>query len=88
MPMPLRLASAALARRVGSPAMQDLAGVGLVDPHRIFISVDLPAPFSPIRPTTSPRPDLDRHVLQRMDAGEALVDADAATSGGCGAALI
>ena len=29
--------------------------VGLTTPARILISVDLPAPLSPIRPTTSPR---------------------------------
>jgi len=38
-----------LARMRISPA------VGLMTPARILIKVDLPAPLSPIRPTTSPR---------------------------------
>ena len=40
-----------------------------------FISVDLPAPFSPSTACTSPRRDVEVDVGQRRDGAEALADA-------------
>ena len=42
----------------------------------MFISVDLPAPFSPTMPWIVPRGDLQVDVLVGVDRAEALVDAD------------
>ena len=39
------------------------------------MSVDLPAPFSPTSPCTSPRLTDEVDVVQRNDAGKALADA-------------
>ena len=44
-------------------------------PERMFISVDLPAPFSPTSACTSPRGELERHVVERERRAEALADA-------------
>ena len=38
------------------------------------MSVDLPAPLPPTRPTTSPRTEVDRHVANGVDAAERDVD--------------
>ena len=43
-------------------------------PERQLKKVVLPAPFGPIRPDELAGVDLDRHVAQRGDAGEALAD--------------
>ena len=50
--------------------------LGSVTPPRIFISVLLPAPFSPMSPTTSPRFDGEADVRERPDAGIGLADAE------------
>ena len=39
---------------------------GRSKPLTRLTSVDLPAPFGPIRPTTSPRPDLERDAGERL----------------------
>ena len=44
--------------------------VGRSKPLRTLTSVDLPAPFGPIRPTTSPWPQLERDVAERLDSRE------------------
>ena len=54
---------------------QDLALVGSYRPKRTFMSVDLPAPFSPSKAWTSPLFDGEVHVLVGDDAGEPLGDA-------------
>ena len=41
----------------------------------MFISVDLPAPFSPSSACTSPLPQVEVDVVVRDDAGEPLRDA-------------
>src|SRR5580658_4664306 len=55
-PMPLRLASRGLLRRTGAPSNLSDPRSGEYTPARIRIKVDLPAPFSPTRPTTSLTP--------------------------------
>ena len=47
---------------------------GCSTPPTIFISVDLPAPFSPSSATTSPACTLEAHAAQRVHAGKALLD--------------
>ena len=44
------------------------------EPLRIFISVDLPAPFSPRRTCTSPGAHLEVHAVEGDHAGERLAD--------------
>src|SRR5580692_10286293 len=56
MPMPLRLASRGLLRKTGAPSNFSDPWSGEYTPARIRISVDLPAPFSPTKPTTSLTP--------------------------------
>ena len=51
---------------------------GSTTPPRIFIRVDLPAPFSPTRPITSPGATARLDVVERHDAGIGLADADRA----------
>ena len=43
-------------------------------PVMVFMSVDLPAPLSPTRPTTSPAADLEIDAVQHVDGAEALAD--------------
>ena len=40
----------------------------------MFMSVDLPAPFWPISPSTRPRAERERHIADGVDAGEGLGD--------------
>src|SRR5260370_28711638 len=56
MPMPLRAASRAERRRSGLASRLSVPLSGDCVPDRMRISVDFPAPFSPIRPTTSLAP--------------------------------
>ncbi len=53
--MPRPRASAAEAKATRSPSSSMLPEVGATTPDRIFISVDLPAPFSPNSVVTLPR---------------------------------
>ena len=53
--MPARVASLTDSAAWSRPSMRMLPALGAATPPRIFISVDLPAPFSPISPSTSPR---------------------------------
>ena len=41
--------------------------VGRTRPHAIFTSVDLPAPFGPSSPTSSPSLDLEVDTRERVD---------------------
>src|SRR5918996_3571116 len=52
--MPSALASAGLAKVTGAASNQIRPELGSSEPERILIRVDLPAPLSPSRPTTSP----------------------------------
>jgi hypothetical protein len=53
--MPRSTASLVEASRTGSPSSTSSPPEGCSTPERIFISVDLPAPFSPNRTVTLPR---------------------------------
>ena len=55
MPMPCATASAVVGKRTVSPSSTMRPSVGCSTPAMIFISVDLPAPFSPTRTFTAPR---------------------------------
>src|ERR1700743_1499498 len=52
--MPCWRASSTLLGAYGSPLSHIVPESGLWKPHRILISVDLPAPLSPSSPSTSP----------------------------------
>ena len=49
----------------------DARRVAGTKPPIAFISVDLPAPLVPMRPTSSPRAHVERHVVDRVVAAEA-----------------
>ena len=52
--MPARRASSGVAGANGSPPTSTVPPEAPIAPERILISVDLPAPLVPMRPTTSP----------------------------------
>ena len=52
----------------GSPSIRISPWSGRCTPERILISVDLPAPLSPTRPSASPRSTVEADALQRMHA--------------------
>jgi hypothetical protein len=54
MPMPARMASCGLRSFTSSPLIAMVPSSGGCMPYRIFIRVDLPAPFSPQMACTSP----------------------------------
>src|SRR6185437_1828474 len=56
MAMPLSKASRGEAILTGEPPMKTPPESGWLIPFRTLRRVDLPAPFSPMRPTTSPLP--------------------------------
>ena len=52
--MPPRIEPPTVSRGISTPSSSIVPALGATTPPRIFISVDLPAPFSPTRPITSP----------------------------------
>jgi hypothetical protein len=58
--------------RLRDAAHQDLAFIGGNTPESMRISVLLPAPLWPSRPTTSPAIQRARHAIDRADAAEML----------------
>src|SRR5215471_6151078 len=52
--MPLSLAARGLANTTGLPSIRIVPAVGGCTPASVLISVDLPAPLSPSRQSTSP----------------------------------
>ena len=60
--------------RTGLPLSTISPSYSMIAPARIFMSVLLPAPFSPQRATTSPGPAENDTSLQRTHAPEALGD--------------
>jgi hypothetical protein len=54
MPMPADLATLGSPNGTGTPSRAIVPVSGITDPAMTFISVDLPAPFSPSRDRTSP----------------------------------
>ena len=75
MPMPLAVGVGGVAQPTGSPAMQDPPGVRLVDAGQDLHQRRLAGAVLADQPDDLAAADLDRDVLQRMHAGEALVDA-------------
>ena len=74
------------ATRRSTPSMRIVPPLGSTTPPRIFISVDLPAPFSPIRPITSPRRHGQADAVERHDAGIGLaIDVGREVARGSGA---
>ena len=69
MPMPWLIASAVSEKTTGSPSSRMRPAVGRSTPAMIFISVDLPAPFSPTSTLTAPLPDLEIGLLHGNRAG-------------------
>src|SRR4051812_42375661 len=54
MPMPRSIASRGEVNTTGWPSTSNSPSSGEVSPYSTFISVDLPAPFSPSKASTSP----------------------------------
>ena len=67
---PWRPRRLALQRVMSRPSSSTEPAVGRSNPVRRFTSVDLPAPFGPISPTTSWRCSVERDALHRVDAVE------------------
>ena len=63
--MPALIASPTVSAGRSTPSTRIMPPVGSMTPPITFIRVDLPAPFSPIRPITSPR---DTEKLTRSSA--------------------
>ena len=57
---------------ISTPSSSIEPAVGRSTPMIVFITVDLPEPFGPMRPRISPRPDREADVLDRDEAAEAL----------------
>ena len=74
--MPFRLASAAFVETGRLAGDEDLAGVGLVDAAQNLHQRRLAGAVLADQADDLAGPDLDRDVLQRVNAGEALVDPD------------
>ena len=66
---------AATRTSTGSPSTPDLPASGRYRPDRMFMSVLLPAPFSPRRAWISPVPEVEVDIVVGDDAGEGLDDA-------------
>src|SRR5580692_6431801 len=78
--MPARVASATVRLAWSRPSMRIVPALGAVTPPRIFIIVDLPAPFSPIRPSTSPRSTRRLTLSSAVTPGYVLVIPDSSSS--------
>ncbi len=72
--MPAAMASATVSDSRATPSIAIVPPDGATTPPRIFIRVDLPAPFSPISPTTSPRPAANETSRSACVAPKALGD--------------
>ena len=72
--IPASSASRGPANRTGRPLKWISPSKSVMAPARIFMSVLLPAPFSPQMAWTSPASAVKRHVAERADAAEALGD--------------
>ena len=73
--MPSRFASRTPESTTGLPSSWISPSSGRYAPPRIFISVLLPAPFSPMSASTSPAESVSETSSKRDHAGEALGDA-------------
>ena len=67
---PRRGCPAATRNATGLPSIRISPSLGGNSPASTFISVDLPAPFSPTTACTSPRRKSHGHAVERDDAGE------------------
>ena len=56
--------------RTALPSKRISPPSGWWTPDRIFTSVDLPAPFSPMSAVTAPRVQLEARALERAHAAE------------------
>ena len=74
MPMPRRAASAGPCIATGAPSMRISPASARWMPARIFISVDLPAPFSPTSADDLAGRHVEVHAIERDDAGKPLGD--------------
>ena len=79
MAMPARSASRTRGEaRPASPSIRISPSSAGCTPERIFISVDLPAPFSPISAWTLAGAEVEVDAVERRHAGEPLADAEGA----------
>src|SRR5687767_927923 len=78
---PARLAACTEESRTGAPSTRIWPSSGRCAPPRILMRVDLPAPFSPVRPSTSPRPRWRETSCSAVTPGKRLVIARISRSG-------
>ena len=70
-----RLRGARIGEPRAAPSIRISPASGSITPERMFISVDLPAPFSPSSAWISPRSRSKSTPAERLDAAEMLDDA-------------
>src|SRR5205085_12406166 len=66
----------------GSPSTRIWPTSGVCTPARIFISVLLPAPFSPLTASTSPRPSVRLTPVSALTPGKRLLTSRTSRRGG------
>src|SRR5690606_37447820 len=88
MPMPAAMASARDRKVTRSPLTRISPSSGRCIPYRIFISVDLPAPFSPTTACTWPAATLSSMSLLATTPGNRLVIPRSSTAGSTSGQLV
>src|SRR6266540_1580576 len=81
MPIPSSIARFGESTSTGLPSRRTCPSSGCTIPDRMFISVDLPAPFSPSRQCTSPRRTTSEMRSFASTPGNALVIPTSSTAG-------
>ena len=79
-PRPRRAISNGFSREISWPQKRHVTLALGDQPMMDFMVVDLPAPLRPISATTSPRPNLERHVIEDVRARHTTHSAPAPSS--------
>jgi hypothetical protein len=87
MPMPVAMASLGVRKATSAPLTLMVPSSGFCMPYRIFIRVDLPAPFSPTIACTVPGSTVMRMSWFATTPGKRLVMPSSCTAG-CTAATV
>ncbi|OPZ99023.1 MAG: hypothetical protein BWY72_00551 [Bacteroidetes bacterium ADurb.Bin416] len=80
MAIPACWASATLANRIGWPSLFKVPSKSSYTPEKMFINVDLPAPFSPTKALTAPALTLKSTPSRASTPGKRLVTATASSN--------
>src|SRR4051812_14002561 len=88
MPMPAAIASLGLRKCTSRPSTRMCPSSGRCIPYSVFISVDLPAPFSPTMACTSPRATRSSMSLFATTPGKRLVIPRSSTASGVDSSIL